>query len=349
VAVPSPWGLPTEDLAAAAAAARDDLAALRGTRILVTGGTGFLGSWLTATLAWASQRAQMGWEILVLSRDPSRVPLKGLAGIRLLAGDVTTLAQRHDLGHLDAVIHGAASSSAPYGHGDGEPRAMAATIVDGTRQVLEVAARSKARVLLLSSGAVYGPLQAPVDESARSGPDPMEPRSAYGEAKRLAETLCASTSAAGDATCVIGRLFAFVGPRIPLEAHYAAGNFLASALERRPLVIEGDGRPWRSYLYSGELPHWCLRLLVSGSPGRAYNVGSPKAVSIYQLAEACRRASGADLAIEVRSPPGEGPAPCYVPITRRAELELGLTPTVGLDEALERTLAWLGGRSGAIR
>lgn len=335
------WDLPAGDLEDACEAAAPDLAALGGARVLVTGGTGFLGRWVTATLAHARARRHWGGELVVLSRRPGSVPAGAAPGVSVVGGDVTALARLGDLGGFDVVVHGAASSSAGFGTGEGEPRAMAATIVDGTRAVLEVAARRRARVLFLSSGAVYGPRTEPVGEDAPGGPDPLEPRSAYGEAKRLAENLCAATTAAGEASCTIARLFAFVGPGIPLRAHYAAGNFLAAALERTPIVIEGDGRPLRSYLYCGDLAPWCLAVLARGAPGRAYNVGSPVPVSILELAETCRAASGADLAIEVRSPPAAGAAPCYVPVTRRAADELGLSPRTGLEDALGRTLAWL--------
>lgn len=338
----SPWGLPTGDLDATCEAAGDDLEALRGARLLVTGGTGFLGRWITAALAAdAARRGRLG-EVVVLSRRPEEVPLAGESGMRVVGGDVTALATLSGLGTFDAVVHGAASSSAGYGTGEGEPRAMAATIVDGTRAVLEVAARSAARVLFLSSGAVYGPQQAPVAEDAPGGPDPLDPRSAYGEAKRLAENLCAAATAAGDAACVIARCFAFVGPGIPIRAHYAAGNFLGAALERRPIVVEGDGRPRRSYLYSGDLPEWCLALLARGRSGRAYNVGSPSALTILELARRCGDLGAGGLPVEVRMPPGEGPAPWYVPVTRRAEEELGLSVRTPLPAALSATLRFLG-------
>lgn len=341
MAARSPWGLPAGELDATCEAAGADLEALRGGRILVTGGTGFLGRWITATLARDAERRGRGGEVVVVSRHPERVPLAGRAGIRVLRGEVATLASSADLGAFDAVVHGAASSSAGYGAGEGEPRAMAATIVDGTRAVLEIAARSAARVLFLSSGAVYGPQRTPVAEDAAGAPDPLDPASAYGEAKRLAETLCAAATAAGDAACTIARCFAFVGPGIPLGAHFAAGNFLGAALERRAVVVEGDGRPLRSYLYCGDLPEWCLAVLARGRPGRAYNVGSPEPISILELARRCGGLGGRDLPVEVRTPPGDGPAPCYVPVTRRAEQELGLSVRTPLGAALEATLRHL--------
>ena len=342
----SPFGLPEADLRAVAEEATADLVALSGTRLLVTGGTGFLGRWLVATLLLAGVPGPTG-ELVVLSRRPDAVPLEDGPGLRLLGGDVAHLARREGLGGFDLVVHAAASSSAGHGTGDGEARTMAATIFDGTRAALEVAARRRSRVLFLSSGAVYGPRTAPVAEDDPGAPDPLDPRAAYAEAKRLAENLCASATAAGDVEAVVARCFAFVGPGIPLRAHYAAGNFLADALEARPIAIDGDGRPLRSYLYCADLARWCVALLVRGIPGRAYNVGSPTAVSIRELADRCVTASGRALPVEVGSAPGPGPAPCYVPVVARAKEELGLQVRVGLDQALARTLGWL--RAGHAR
>lgn len=338
MAAASPFSLPAADLADSCASGADDLARLRGGRILLTGGTGFLGRWLTATLLAAGVPGPTG-ELVVLSRHPEKVPLAPPAWLQLRRGDVVHLAELDDLGGFDLVVHAAASSSAGFGTGEGEPRAMAATIFDGTRAALEVAARRHGRVLFLSSGAVYGPRTTPVGEDEAGAPDPLDPRAAYGEAKRLAENLCASATAAGDLEAVVARCFAFVGPGIPLRAHYAAGNFLADALEARPIVVEGDGRPLRSYLYCADFARWCWALVARGVPGRAYNVGSPEAVSIRGLAEACA-ALGGGLPVEVRTPPADGPAPCYVPRTARVEEELGLAVTTPLDVALARTFAW---------
>ena len=336
----SPFGLPLSDLRAVVADASDDLARLEGARILVTGGTGFLGRWLTASLLAAGVPGP-GGQLLLLSRRPDDVRLPAVDWARLVRGDVAGLAALDGVGPVALVVHAAASSSVGFGTGDGEPRAMAATIFDGTRAALAVAARGAARLLFLSSGAVYGPRTAPVHEDDGGAPDPLEPRSAYGEAKRLAENLCASATAAGDVEAVIARCFAFVGPGIPLRAHYAAGNFLADALDGHPVVVEGDGRPLRSYLYCADLARALLALLARGTPGRAYNVGSPVPVSIRDLAEACAALAEPALPVEVRTPPGDGPAPCYVPVTRRIEDELGVLPATTLAEGLARTVAWL--------
>ena len=166
---------------------------------------------------------------------------------------------------------------------------MIDTIVNGMRAVLARAESwGHVRMLFTSSGAVYG--RQPPDithlaEDDRGGPDPLAPANAYHEGKRLAEMLGALSTAAGSLDVVNGRLFAFLGPHLPLDAHFAAGNFLRDALAGGPIVVGGDGTPFRSYQYPSDLVVWLLALLVRGTPGHAYNVGSDEAVDIRALAE----------------------------------------------------------------
>jgi nucleoside-diphosphate-sugar epimerase len=145
---------------------------------------------------------------------------------------------------------------------------------------------------------------------------------------------------------VIARPFAFLAPGLPLEAHFAAGQFIRDALEGRPLRIQGDGRPLRSYLYGTDLARWLWSLLLRGQPGRAYNVGSDRAVSIAELARIVAQAAGG-LPVTTAQAPGAGPAPAYVPSVRRVREELGLVPTVPLEEAVRKSLAWYRGDGNA--
>ena len=336
-----PWGLPTSDLDDAVARAANDLEQWRGARMLLTGATGFLGSWLTATLLRANDLLGLGLRLVVVTRTPAAVPLATGPMLQLVAADVRKLPS---VGQVDLVVHGATASSR-FDGGEADPRTMAGTILDGTRAALEAASASRARVLFLSSGAVYGRQTADaVPEEHLGGPDPLEPGAAYAEAKRLAENWCAATTAAGDAAVVVARLFAFVGPRIPLDGHFAAGNFLADVLASRSVRVNGDGRPLRSYLYAGDLPEWLVAVLARGVPGRAYNVGSPEPVSIVDLARRTAALADQPLDVQITGRPSAGPPHRYVPDTRRAEQELDLRPRVGLDEALRRTLSWYAAR-----
>jgi nucleoside-diphosphate-sugar epimerase len=338
--------VPAGDLARILRWCDDDWPALRGARILITGGTGFIGIWLLAALLEADRRHSLGLSLMAATRDPARFRLRAptLAGnpaLTLLAGDVRTLAPPP--GAYTHVIHAATDASAKLNAE--RPLEMVSTIVDGTRRVLELAReRGAGRLLFVSSGAVYGRQPADVArvaESHEGGPDPLHPGAAYGEAKRLAELLCAAAARASGLEVAIARLWAFVGPQLPLDAHFAVGNLIRDALAGGPLVVLGDGTTERSYLYAADLTAWLVRILVRGTPLRAYNVGSDEAVSIAGLAETVAAGCEPRPRIEIRGV--RDPARAidrYIPDTARARQELGLSGWTSLHDAIGMTIAW---------
>jgi dTDP-glucose 4,6-dehydratase len=279
--------------------------------------------------------------VLVRELDRLAPRLKAETAVVPVVGDVRTF---DVAGAFDGVLHCAASSRAPYGVGDGAPGAMASTIVGGTTRALDVAAASgRIPFLQVSSGAVYGPAAGslPVTEDRATGPDPTNPRSAYAEAKRMAEMLCAIAVADGGPACTIARGFAFTGPRLPLDAHFAAGNFVADALAGGPVRVHGDGRAVRSYLYGADLAVWLWAVLTRGTPGRAYNVGSERAVSIADLARATAAAAGSTVPVVIEGgTPDAGACMAFVPSTARIRAELGVEEGVSLEDGLRRTMAW---------
>jgi len=222
---------------------------------------------------------------------------------------------------------------------------MFETIVSGTRRTLEFACRCDARrFLLTSSGAVYGPQ--PEDmlltpEEYSGGPDASSPRSAYAEGKRAAELLCAVYTKQHGLQATIARCFAFVGPYLPLNAHFAVGNFIRDGLRGGPIGILGDGTPFRSYLYASDLAIWLWTILLRGQPMRPYNVGSEVALTIKEVAQLVSEEFLPAVPIQVARLPIAGtPAERYVPAVTRANAELGLRMTVPLGDAIRRTLAW---------
>jgi dTDP-glucose 4,6-dehydratase len=281
-----------------------------------------------------------------LTRDPvafsARSPhLADATCVDLLQGDVCEPIATN--GRADAIFHAATPASREFN--EQSPRLMVDTIVEGMRNVLSVAAAAgQPRLFFTSSGAVYGRQPSEVThlvEDSRTAPDQMSVGNAYHEGKRLAELLGAIATDEGAANVVTGRLFAFVGPHLPVDAHFAVGNFIRDALAGGPVVVEGDGSPFRSYQYAADLVVWMLALLVRGEPGRAYNVGSQDAISIADLADLVARVVGDGVPVEVRGTPVDGrPAERYVPDCQRAEGELHVRNSVPLEEALERTATW---------
>jgi nucleoside-diphosphate-sugar epimerase len=327
--------------------ARADLDALAGSRLLLTGGTGFFGAWLVETFAWAAQAGTGPAEVLVLARRPQRLADVAPRAFRSpvlvpVAGDVRR--PPTDLGSLDAVIHAATPARASLNNGD--PREMLDICVRGTEAMLDLASHSgPVPFLLTSSGAVYGrqdPLVSHVAETATSGPDPLATTNAYAEGKRMAELLGAIAAERQGLQVKVARPFAFAGPHLPLDEHFAAGNFVADAVAGRPIDVNGDGTPMRTYQYPTDLVVSLLAILVRGRTGRAYNVGSDAPVSIADLAEAAAEVGRPPVPVRVhgRAVPGRAPER-YVPSIDRLRHELGVTSTVSLPESLRRWARWL--------
>jgi nucleoside-diphosphate-sugar epimerase len=323
---------------------------LRGARILITGATGFFGRWLVESLLSADGRHGLGVRIFALSRAPDSflesAPHLAGAGLKWLRGSVATL-EPDALGgeEVDMVVHLATEADLRASRAD--PVAAAAVITEGTRRTLALAVKARARrFLFTSSGAVYGrlpPDMGRIPESYPGRPDPLDESSPYalpGEAKRQAELICEKCAREDGLGAVIARCFTFAGPGLPADSKFAFGNFMRDALCGETIVIEGDGTPVRTYLHAADLAIWLWALLLRGTPGRAYNVGSEQPVSLLQLAETIATVLEAP-GIEVRRKAIPGAAPDrYVPSTQRARDELGLSESFSLPEIVRRTAAW---------
>jgi dTDP-glucose 4,6-dehydratase len=320
---------------------------VQGQNIFMTGGTGFFGCWLLESFAWANDQLHLGARATVLSRNPEAFAAKAphLANhpaVRLLQGDVRTF--EFPAGEFRFVIHAATEASAKLN--EENPLLMFETIVEGTRRTLDFARTHGTRQFLLtSSGAVYGkqpPGMTQISEDYLGAPDSMDPDAAYGEGKRAAEMLCRLYADQFGLEAKIARCFAFVGPHLPLDAHYAIGNFIRDALKGGPIRLNGDGSPLRSYLYAADLAVWLWTILLKGQPCRPYNVGSDRSINIADLARLVRQL--ADPGIEVtiaRKADLSQPPQRYVPSVERARNELMLESWIPLEEAIQKTVRWL--------
>jgi nucleoside-diphosphate-sugar epimerase len=337
--------IPNDDLDAILAATAPLWEEMRNQRLFLTGGTGFFGCWLVESFLHINAALQLDAQITVLTRNPEaflhKLPhLRGETALTPIQGDVRDF--DFPAGEFAYVIHAATEASAQQlaEH----PHQMLSTILAGTERVLSFAAAAGTRKLLLtSSGAVYGSQPAGISqlpEDFSGAPNPLLPASVYGEGKRAAELLCALAAAAGFEP-KIARCFAFLGPHLPLDAHFAAGNFLRDALAGRPISIASDGSSIRSYLYAADLAIWLWTILFRAPSLRAYNVGSEDAVSIRELAQTIANNVSPGLPVQC-GPSGRSGTPPhrYVPSTARAQADLNLRQTVPLAESVRRTAAW---------
>jgi nucleoside-diphosphate-sugar epimerase len=319
---------------------------LRGERLFLTGGTGFIGCWLVESFCHANRTLGLNAEITILTRNAKAFSEKcpHLAAdpvVRLHDGDVRNFA--FPAGEFAYVIHAATETRArPAAEA---PLEMFSTILAGTQRTLEFAASHGVRKLLFtSSGAVYGPQPTGlthVPETYSGAPDPLNPAHVYGEGKRAAELMCAIFQKSSGVECKIARCWAFCGPHLPLDEHFAIGNFIADALAGRPIQIQGDGTPRRSYLYAADLAIWLWTMLFRAPALTPINVGSDHDVNILELAQTVAATLDPRTEIHVARQPVPGAAPTrYVPCVDRAREMLGLRQMVSLEESIYRTAQW---------
>jgi dTDP-glucose 4,6-dehydratase len=319
---------------------------LRGERLFITGGTGFFGCWLVESFCFVNRLLGLGAEATILTRNPQAFARKcphlaSDSAVTLQAGDVRSFSFPD--GEYGYVIHAATEASAKQA--SEVPLEMLSTIIAGTERTLEFAATHGTRKFLLtSSGAVYGKQPADVThipESYAGAPDPLVASNVYAEGKRIAELLCALYQPRSSLECKIARCWAFCGPHLPLDQHFAIGNFIGDVLAGRPIQIQGDGTPRRSYLYAADLAVWLWTMLFRAPALVPFNVGSAHDVSILEVAQTVATTLKPQTEIRVAHQPVSGTAPRrYVPCVDLAREVLGLRQTVVLEECIRRTARW---------
>lgn len=319
---------------------------LRGERLFITGGTGFFGCWLVESFCFVNHQLGLGAEATILTRNPEgfakKCPhLASDSAVHLYAGDVRNFV--FPAGKFAYVIHAATEASAKQAAD--APLEMLSTIIAGTEHTLEFATACGAKKFLLtSSGAVYGKQPANlthVPESYLGAPEPLDSANVYAEGKRVSELLCSIYQKQPGLECKIARCWAFCGPHLPLDKHFAIGNFIGDILAGRAIQIHGDGTPRRSYLYAADLTVWLWTMLFRAPALVPFNVGSAYDVSILELAQAVAATLNPKAEIHVARQPVPRAAPArYVPSVDRAREVLGLREITSLEEAIRRTAKW---------
>jgi len=223
-----------QDLSYISSSLEDEIISkLRGTRIFITGGTGFFGKWLLESLLYLNKERQLNCSLVVLSRNPksflASYPYFDHPDIRFHSGDIKTFADCE--GPFNYCIHAAAEVAALQQTSELD---VLEASYEGTKRVLEFSKnKNVTSVLYVSSGAIYGrqPPELPrTSEKYKGSPDIGLLNASYGEGKRLAEYLCNYYSDKHKLSIKIARCFAFIGPHLPLDSHFACGNFILNGL-----------------------------------------------------------------------------------------------------------------------
>ena len=317
---------------------------LSGTRLFVTGGTGLFGHWLLDSLTEVNKRLNLNISATVLTRSPM-LAIKKMPyldnRIQFLEGHVENFPLPTE--KFDAILHMATTSAEETFNGVSQTQKVK-TLFDGTQRIIELANISGAkRILFTSSGAVYGSQQCDrIQESAMMHIDPSKAESGLALGKSTAEFLLTQTSSASELEVVIARCFSFVGPGLPMNLHYAIGNFIKNAAEGKPIVIRGDGTAVRSYMYMGDLVWWLLKLLLDGKSSESYNVGSDQCISISDLAQKVADLSMRSFGVLIQGNSdysiGVPKRNVYYPSIDKARTQLGLYISTNIDIAIHQTI-----------
>lgn len=311
-------------------------------RILVTGGAGFIGSHLIDRLM------EEGHEVICLDNfytGHKRNLLRWLDNpyFELIRHDITEPIRLE----ADQIYHLACPAS-PV-HYQYNPVKTIKTNVMGTLNMLGLAKRVKARLLLASTSEVYGdPEVHPQTEDYRGNVNPIGIRSCYDEGKRVAETLAFDYHRQNDVDIRVARIFNTYGPRMLENDGRVVSNFVVQALKGHPLTVYGDGSQTRSFCYVSDLVDGLIRLM-NGEHIGPVNLGNPEEYTIRQLAETVQQMVNPDASLKFEPLPQDDPRRRQPDITR-ARTWLGWQPTVPLTEGLKLTIDDFRARMGdAVR
>lgn len=311
-----------------------DLNKLNYSNILLTGGTGLFGKYILNFLIHI--RKYYNFNITVLTRNQYdfliNYPNYNTDFTNFINGDIRNF---NCDSNYDYIIHAAAPASEKLEKEN--PLEMYSIILDGTKNIINIAKKIKIKKLLfISSGAVYGEQF----ESIKSFKENYYgyPTTYYGKGKKISEELFLDSNI----NISIARCFAFVGPYLNLNIHFAIGNFIRDVIENKDIIIKGDGRPLRTYLYMADLVIWLFTILLNSNDKSIYNVGSSKEISIYNLAKKVSKSINNYIGnIKVLTEANYNyPTPKYIPNNTKIIKELGVKENYSLDDAIKRTIEW---------
>ncbi len=325
--------LPSQDIKEIISKSQPFLEQLSKSEILIAGGTGFVGRWLVTTLIEASKIYNIKIHLLVRNREKAN---EFFANVDNSVLQLLPVDREIQLGTLTHIIHAATPSTPSTGGSDSIYAFNVATQM--AERLIEVAGINKTPVFMhLSSGAVYG--EKPLQKRDILENEEIEgsPQNLYTTSKIAIERQVSIAHNAGLITGTNPRLFAFTGPGIALDAHFAIGNFMRDAINGNPIFIKGNPDTTRSYLHPIDMITWLLAALSRPSI-ESTHIGSTRGYAMQTIAELISR--------EFNLPELEvgnelSPSTYYVPDTSRTQARLQVCETIPLAEAISRWRSWL--------
>lgn len=317
--------------------------------IFLTGGTGFFGRSLLRHLGDKNKANKCVDRVAVLTRSPNfflenNPEFSNCGWLTFIKGDIenpaTFAALTQKFTHVihmasDSTVESSADQAITYNQ-----------IAHGTRNLLEFARYNKIKNLLyISSGAVYGPQprgMERVSEHYKIHPNSLKIINNYALSKLAAEKLCREYINDHGLNIKIARCFSFVGEDLPLNKHFAIGNFIRDAMYGKEIIINGNGSPIRSYLDQRDLAVWLMKILCYGGCGEIFNVGSDERISILDLAYKVKNIISPKLKVIMRNQILDSiNRDIYVPDITKAKNNLGLSVKFTLDDAIKEAFSRL--------
>lgn len=306
-------------------------------RILVTGGAGFLGSHLCDRLIEAGNEVICVDNLFTGSKDNINHLLSN-PKFTFICHDIT-----EPLGDIkvEQIYNLACPASPPYYQYD--PIKTAQTSVFGAMNMLELARKVRATILQASTSEVYGdPLVHPQPESYRGNVNTIGIRSCYDEGKRMAETLFFDYHRQHNIDIKVIRIFNTYGPRMDANDGRVVSNFIVQALKGEDITIYGDGKQTRSFCYVDDLIEGMIRMMNSKDFTGPVNLGNPGEFSMLELAQKVLELTGSDSKLVYMPLPGDDPTQ-RKPVIDLAKEKLDWEPTIALEEGLKKTIEYFKG------
>ena len=320
-----------------------DINSFKGKTVLVTGGTGFFGIWFLTCLVIIKEKIENDLRIITISRSPANFARnvrdkKILTNIEILKGDIKEI--ELDNIKVTHLVH-MATTNASETFGGEDQLAKIELLFEGTKNILKQCGPTLEKVLFTSSGVAYGINNKNIiSESDFTGPNTNDTGSALGIGKLAAEYLISYFAKKHGYKYSIARCFSFAGQFLPLDLHYAFGNFINDLLNNNKIRVRGDGQEIRSYLYIGDAIAWLLKLLEDPNDS-IYNVGSEIEVKIEDLArKIASHKAGLDVVIEGGAKQVDNfNRPSYIPDTNKIKSKYtNLIEWTSLEDIVEKML-----------
>lgn len=307
-------------------------------RVLVTGGAGFVGSWLCDLLVSANATVHC-IDDLSTGLEDNINHLLGAKNFTFAKTDVTQPGLKDE--KYDLILH-LASRASPEEYQQHPIQTLLANSV-GTWNMLELARKNDATMLYTSSSEVYGDCQViPTPETYWGRVNPIGVRSCYDEGKRFGEALCMAYQRSNGLDVRIIRIFNTFGPRIREDGAHgrAVSRFIAQALKGHDITVYGDGTQTRSFCYVTDTLTGILKVIAADeAKGEVFNIGNPYEMSILELARKVNQLAGNKSKIVHKPLPPDDPVRRCPDISKAKQL-LDWEPKIGLDDALKKTIEW---------